>query len=210
MNRQALPSIVCSVSIVCFFAIALYPRDGETRKLAQRDGPTTPRAGSPKRPGSPGGNPPGGEVRTRAISAGVSNIPVVSAAPVRQAATRQTAATLGPRELSRETGRGTSRGRVNEAAAAVRVASARASQAETPSAPAKGRAESTPRSLGKLARAPFTVVGSGETMADVARRVYGHADDVESLWRANRDVAREPGSPLAPGTVLHTPAMPLR
>jgi nucleoid-associated protein YgaU len=72
--------------------------------------------------------------------------------------------------------------------------------------PTQERAESAPNSIGRLARAPFTVVGSGETMADVARRVYGNADDLESLWRANRDVVSGSGAPLSPGMVLHTPA----
>jgi hypothetical protein len=47
-------------------------------------------------------------------------------------------------------------------------------------------------------------------MADVARRVYGSTDDMEALWRANRDIPKDPGSPLAPGSVVHTPAPPLR
>jgi nucleoid-associated protein YgaU len=62
----------------------------------------------------------------------------------------------------------------------------------------------------KLARAPFTIVGSGETITDVARRVYGTADDADMLWRANRDVVGEPGAPLAAGTVLRTPARSAR
>src|SRR5262245_2269644 len=51
MNRQAAPSILLSVSIVCFFAVALYRRDldaarpangGDARPSASRREPTKP------------------------------------------------------------------------------------------------------------------------------------------------------------------------
>jgi nucleoid-associated protein YgaU len=62
----------------------------------------------------------------------------------------------------------------------------------------------------KLAPAPFTIVGSGEALTDVARRIYGTADKAEWLWRANRDLVVEPGATVSPGTVLRTPARPGR
>ena len=42
---------------------------------------------------------------------------------------------------------------------------------------------------------------------DVALRVYGTADDVDALWRANRDALPRPDSPLSPGTLLRTPTV---
>jgi hypothetical protein len=54
-------------------------------------------------------------------------------------------------------------------------------------------------------RSPFTVVRKGETLRDVAVRVYGSADPLDSLWRANRDLLPRQDSPLAPGSVLRTP-----
>ena len=63
---------------------------------------------------------------------------------------------------------------------------------------------------GRSARSAFTVVGSNETIADVARRVYGNADAVDALWRANRDVVPQPGAPLSPGMMLRTPLNPAR
>jgi nucleoid-associated protein YgaU len=56
------------------------------------------------------------------------------------------------------------------------------------------------------ARGSFTVVRDGESLADVARRVYG--DDRggrESLWRANRDLVDRLDSPVPAGSVLRTP-----
>jgi hypothetical protein len=46
MNRQAVPSIFLSVSIVCFFAVALYQRDAAPRRSPEPD--TTTRAVSPR------------------------------------------------------------------------------------------------------------------------------------------------------------------
>ena len=45
----------------------------------------------------------------------------------------------------------------------------------------------------------------GETLADLAARVYGSADAVEVLWRANRDQLEAPDSPIRPGSLLRTP-----
>jgi nucleoid-associated protein YgaU len=48
-------------------------------------------------------------------------------------------------------------------------------------------------------------VRPGETLRDIAIRVYGSADDLDSLWRANRDVLPHKDSPLMAGSVLRTP-----
>ena len=55
------------------------------------------------------------------------------------------------------------------------------------------------------ARGPFVRVREGETLADVARRVYGDGADAGALWRANRDVLDGPASPVRAGTRLRTP-----
>lgn len=54
-------------------------------------------------------------------------------------------------------------------------------------------------------RSAFTIVAEGETLDDVASRVYGTADRAESLWRANRDLLGRPRDPLRPGMLLRTP-----
>ena len=52
---------------------------------------------------------------------------------------------------------------------------------------------------------PFTIVEPNETLEDVARRIYGSGDHVDSLWRANRDALPQRNSPLSAGMVLRTP-----
>lgn len=54
-------------------------------------------------------------------------------------------------------------------------------------------------------RSAFTTVEDGETLEDVARRVYGSVDQAELLWRVNRDLLPRRSSPLAAGSVLRTP-----
>jgi nucleoid-associated protein YgaU len=49
-------------------------------------------------------------------------------------------------------------------------------------------------------------VKNGETLEDVAIRVYGSTDQVDLLWRANRDLLPRKNSPLNAGAVLRTPA----
>lgn len=51
----------------------------------------------------------------------------------------------------------------------------------------------------------FAEVQEGETLADVATRVYGTTDSLQSLWKANRDQLAKPDSSLARGTLLRTP-----
>ena len=54
-------------------------------------------------------------------------------------------------------------------------------------------------------RPPFTVVGPGETLIDVARRIYGSTDATQAIWKANRDQLERIDSTLARGTLLRTP-----
>jgi hypothetical protein len=54
-------------------------------------------------------------------------------------------------------------------------------------------------------RPSFAIVEQGESLADVAARVYGSEDAAEALWKANRDQVERVDSPLARGTLLRTP-----
>jgi hypothetical protein len=54
-------------------------------------------------------------------------------------------------------------------------------------------------------RGAFTQARAGETLGDVARRVYGSRDGIERLWLANRDLLDRPDGPLHAGTLLRTP-----
>jgi hypothetical protein len=51
----------------------------------------------------------------------------------------------------------------------------------------------------------FTQSEEGETLADVAVRVYGTTDAARKLWLANRDIVQRPKARLAAGTLLRTP-----
>ena len=51
----------------------------------------------------------------------------------------------------------------------------------------------------------MTIVDSGETLDDVAIRVYGSRSGVETLLRANRDVVTRRKGPLKTGLQLWTP-----
>ncbi len=55
-------------------------------------------------------------------------------------------------------------------------------------------------------RSAFTTVKDGETLEEVSMRVYGTTDEVELLWKANRDVLPRRNASLAAGLVLRTPA----
>jgi hypothetical protein len=55
------------------------------------------------------------------------------------------------------------------------------------------------------ARSSFTTVEEGESLADVALRVYGDESAKERLWSANRDELPRRDSPLKVGTLLRTP-----
>ena len=54
-------------------------------------------------------------------------------------------------------------------------------------------------------RSPFTEVGPGESLADVAARVYGTTASVPTIWKSNRDILAGQDAPLRAGMVLRTP-----
>jgi hypothetical protein len=51
----------------------------------------------------------------------------------------------------------------------------------------------------------FTRANEGETLRDVAIRVYGSPDEADALWRLNRDLVRRRDETLNAGTLLRTP-----
>ena len=51
----------------------------------------------------------------------------------------------------------------------------------------------------------FTHARAGESLTDVAQRVYGDADQDKKLWLVNRDVLDRADAPLRPGMLLRTP-----
>ncbi len=183
MNRQAVPSILLSVAIVCFFAVALYQRDPKPLSTAGRG--ASPRAPASRGPASQGAGttPVGATEMTR--DAPVPRVGDVSS------------------QVASHSDRGPGAG---APVPAIRMVSSRAVRASGPQSLTPREATGAVRATGgRSSRSAFTVVGSNETIADVARRVYGKADAVDALWRANRDVVPQPGAPLSPGMMLRTP-----
>jgi hypothetical protein len=176
MIRQAGPSIVLSVLIVCFFAVALFQRDLPRAqfgrpKLPVRDS----RARSSLRPAlgrSPSGQ--GTKVRSRAASAPPDERNEGQKLSGRQM-TQPRGATLPPGKL--------------------RQASARAPGQQQPT---KTVARHGPGSA-------FTTAQRSESIEDVSARVYGTVEMADWLWRANRDTLPRRDSPVAEGMLLRTP-----
>ncbi|HEU5116845.1 MAG TPA: hypothetical protein VFT74_09245 [Isosphaeraceae bacterium] len=55
--------------------------------------------------------------------------------------------------------------------------------------------------------APFTLSEPGETMLDVARRVYGTVKVAPALRQVNRDLIDRDDEPIKPGSALRTPPL---
>ena len=52
---------------------------------------------------------------------------------------------------------------------------------------------------------PSPKSANGESLTDVALRVYGTSEATNALWRANRDIIAHRETPLDPGLLLRTP-----
>jgi hypothetical protein len=184
MNRQVGPSIVLSVSIVCFFAVALF----------QRDAPRSGRARSG--PGDTKLSPP----RTASVTEDVQvKRPTELPEPPQP---------LKDRDARRDERANRDPGSQNASIAHFPPAPARARGAKE-AAPIVTAGFKSADSV-DLVRQPdsaFTVVRENETIRDVAVRVYGSNEHVGTLWRANRDALPLLNSPLSSGIVLRTPSV---
>jgi hypothetical protein len=181
MNRQVGPSIVLSVLIVVFFAVALF----------QQDAPRTaaPPSGAKAGPAIASSSP---AFPRRSVDR--SSLPVVKG---------------DPKEASTESVSPQSRAVVH--ASSKKAAEITPAVARSIRAPAEPRTEPPREKLTERIgaahqpRAAFVVVNAAETIEEVAWRVYGTNDQVDSLWRANRDALPRRDSPLTTGMVLRTP-----
>ena len=180
MNRQVGPSIVLSVLIVCFFAVALFqhdpPRSGHGRCAGRADAVARIarfRGGRAKRsrPARSGGSRAGATRHRRAHE-------------------------LVHRPA--DSGRTTRRLRESGAADSVRPRAAPIRRART--VRRRPRGSRSPRQPGSA----FTVVVTNETIEDVARRVYGSTD---LSTRSGGPIATPclAGTRRSAGTVLRTP-----
>jgi len=183
MTRQVVPSIVLSVLIVCFFAVALFqpdpPRPGQGGRRSLAGGGTArPGSASPAAERSSG-------ARTKAAPAQPPN-------PARGAIHR----------AARASGVGASGSpATSPGAVAGRPSPPPASYGATTTAATNGESNATDSGR----RGSFTVVKAGETLGDVALRVYGTTGEAGFLWRANRDALERRDSPLTVGMLLRTP-----
>lgn len=210
MNRHMGTSTALSVLTVVFFAVVLYRPDPipgqpppsptptqsppapvpEPEPAPAPTDPSLTKAAPPPTPGVPLVEPPTAkpavaveEVR-KAPSAVVRSRPEpprTIAVPI--AATAHTAPPVSKKAAMR------SRPASSEGLSRVQTASQRKKAVPVPSQP----------------RGAFTEVFEGESMADVAVRVYGNPDATKSLWLANRDIVKAQDEILRGGTFLRTP-----
>ncbi len=87
------------------------------------------------------------------------------------------------------------------------IATAAASEGRPDSEPPtpKGKVAANRPTAKLTAHQSFTETLEGETLRDVAIRVYGSPEEVEWLWRLNRDLIRRREVALPSGTLLRTP-----
>jgi hypothetical protein len=196
MNRQVAPSIVLSVLIVCFFAVALFQRD-------------PPRAAPQQKHGVVGGVIDG----SRSFQ---TTKPDFSPSRSIASTARSNASSVSIVSSARRLTNNNVSGRNAEAQAvgavlASTAPSRRPASVRSPSSPiASSSTLATARTAGRIAvvrrpRSAFTVVEADETISDVALRIYGTTDGVESLWQANRESMQSRDSPISSGMLLRTP-----
>jgi nucleoid-associated protein YgaU len=219
MSRQAVPSIVLSVLIVCFFGVALFQRDlprshaGRGRTAARDSvGRTSPgRLPALGRAGS--GQSETGKQASRSPAPAPARRELASLPGERSATDGKNRAALGAsdpkegalgrpvRETTRQRGSGPPPGQFQQAS----VRSSRLRQPSVPEPVAARRPQRMASARGP--RSAFTVVERSETIEDVSSRVYGTTLLADSIWRANRDTLPQRDSPLSTGMLLRTPSV---
>ena len=237
MNQQAGPSILVSVLIVGFFAVALFPREPARGRTQSIVGPTA--AGQPapdhfppieRRPKSVGPSTSGPAPKSPAVATAVRNGErAVKPAQGRVGIPSQTAhraddtidsvqqggsvhASSNDSASRRESGTRSIGGSStppssDSSGLLIRTTSQQAALADPEiGLPLAGAVPKKQSDTGRKSRRAITVVAVNETISDVAQRVYGTTDAVDTLWRANRDALPQRDSPLVPGTLLRTPA----
>ena len=196
MNRQVIPSMILSVLIVCSFAIVLFERDPDAAGRKPDPGPAANKSTPPSASPSPGlanagaarlAEPATAGARTPGQETAVTTEPPPQAKGPKERASDPAPAPVRRRRSRAE--RASARGdRRRPALDGDRAGGRRTSAASPSTAPAS-----------TVPRAAYTVVQKGETLKDVAVRVYGSSDRLDSLWRANRDVLPRSDSPSPRG-----------
>jgi hypothetical protein len=207
MNRNAGASFTLSVLMVCFFTVALYPRDGPPPPCSAKSSVVSSEA-----PGSAPLDPP---------PLPTPGVPLFEATEV---AAAEPASKPDPVPEPRDEGRAETSPRPQPVT--VRSLQDRseimAGTEERPPGPSRAELMTRPSPTTWPVRAQtiarrraivppchppaFTTVGAGESLADVAIRVYGSPESAEMLWRANRDFIEQRDSSLRAGMLLRTPS----
>jgi hypothetical protein len=182
MNRHVGASFTLSVLAVVFFAVILYePEHARSPRPSASAEPSRPDTAGPASAVARAPAPTPGVHLTEGLSGPVAASSAPTDRTVDVAAPRRPAPS--PRVAAASS---RPQGTNGETGPMVRVASNR--QARPPAR-----------------RSAFTEVAAGESLADVAVRVYGTPDATNSLWRANRDVIDGRDASLQAGTLLRTP-----
>jgi hypothetical protein len=217
MSRQAGPSIVLSVLIVGFFAVALFQRDSP-RSIATRTGfkardsasrPTlggltvfghTPSGqGTIAKQGRGSPAPVRHEHSTRAAAIGATDGKKPASSPDSDQGRKVTG--RPPRDINRQDSSGLADRKFQQ----VSTRSPRPKQSSRPDSAVASKSQEMPSA--RSPRSAFTVVEPSETIEDVSSRVYGTTGEADLLWRANRDTLPQRDSPLSTGMLLRTPSV---
>jgi hypothetical protein len=209
MSRQAGPSIVLSVLIVCFFAVALFERDlscpqpRQARSSVRGSGarwsvpPALGRARSEQREGF--------KRTSRGVIQGKTPAPSQGRSTSRNR-DHLASASRNPRVPNFGSGRSEKPHglRSDLPSGRLRQASVQASGQEQPTSTSALSASQKLAST-RGPQSAFTIALPAETIEDVSSRVYGTVDLADSLWRANRDTLPKRDSSLTSGMLLRTP-----
>jgi len=194
MNRQVGPSIVLSVLIVCFFAVALYQHD--TPRPVRSSNP--PALDQP-RDASDGGLPVSHAVSTRSgvdqsnewslTTVSSSSLPHIRDVQFRNVHQAVRASNVASSQRN------------------VRPVTASPPTAIRTSRPAPSGRAHDPTASVRRPEAAFTIVENDETISDVALRVYGTTQEVDALRQANLDSLPTNDMTLSAGMLLRTPRL---
>jgi hypothetical protein len=206
MSRQAGPSIVLSVLIVCFFAVALFQRDSPRARAGHGRSPAreavaraAPAATGATRSAQAREHKPTSRATVQSKMSSISG-----ESSIETSANRVPGAAPNSRSVDSRTGRSEQPVALGSDRPGERIpqASARAKgRIQQPASPGVPRKPDSARS----AQSAFTTVRESETIEDVSSRVYGTSEHGDLLWRANRDTLPKRNSPLSTGMLLRTP-----
>lgn len=186
MDQHLGASITLSFALVVFFAVVLY--EPEHAHLV----PSAPEAALVVREEmSP--------VTTDPLPAVTPGEPLAASTPAPIAGPSSAPPTTA--EIFRESGPGTIAARRRE----FGTRAGGAGEGTDPPATTLGGASGSTRLDRRPPRKAFTMVDEGETLRDVAARVYGSPDEADALWGLNRDLVKLVDVPLPAGTLLRTP-----